>query len=398
MAFLAFGKKINIRALKTIVSMVILLALFFFALTFARADSETDRLIQEKTLEFDKIIAAQNQKIAEKEAQAKTLKGDIAQLNDQIGKAQDQINDMSNKLVDIQKDLDAIDNDIKLNEFKLENEQDKLKQGIRMLYERGNYGAIEVLAESGSLSSILDQESYLRAVDGQIFDSVKSIHDIKNLLDMKRGEQAKKLEDQKSLLGEEERKKEELQTQILAKNKLLAETKGDEKVYQQILNQALENKSQVASIVAALSSGASPTAIGLPYSGARAGQRIHQGEVIARSGNTGFSTAPHLHFGLYQNGQDIDPMPLLSVGIFSFPVPGAPITQGFWGTFSHRGRGSGWPGGIDFGTPEGTPVRAAKDGVIIFEGVGKGGVGSGFGHYIIIDHQNGYLTLYGHLR
>ena len=42
-----------------------------------------------------------------------------------------------------------------------------------------------------------------------------------------------------------------------------------------------------------------------------AGDRVRQNEVIALSGNTGRSTAPHLHFEVLQDGRPIDPFTLV---------------------------------------------------------------------------------------
>ena len=41
------------------------------------------------------------------------------------------------------------------------------------------------------------------------------------------------------------------------------------------------------------------------------GQRVSAGQAVALSGNTGWSTGPHLHLELRQKGSPVDPMPLL---------------------------------------------------------------------------------------
>jgi murein DD-endopeptidase MepM/ murein hydrolase activator NlpD len=55
-----------------------------------------------------------------------------------------------------------------------------------------------------------------------------------------------------------------------------------------------------------------------------------------------------------------------------------------------------WSGhlGIDIAGTEGTPVYAADSGVVT---LASGGYNGGYGNVIMIDHGNGYATLYGHL-
>lgn len=71
-------------------------------------------------------------------------------------------------------------------------------------------------------------------------------------------------------------------------------------------------------------------------------------------------------------------------GSFSWPTSGN-ITQQFWS--GHRA--------IDIGSWVGAPVKAADSGYVVLAG---GGWNGGYGNHIIVDHGNGYTTLYAHLN
>jgi murein DD-endopeptidase MepM/ murein hydrolase activator NlpD len=58
-----------------------------------------------------------------------------------------------------------------------------------------------------------------------------------------------------------------------------------------------------------------------------------------------------------------------------------------------RGRGSDFHRGVDIRAPAGTPVLATAPGTVV---VAEDG--SGYGRYVVIDHQNGLRTLYAHLQ
>ena len=69
---------------------------------------------------------------------------------------------------------------------------------------------------------------------------------------------------------------------------------------------------------------------------------------------------------------------------FIWPVDGGIVTQGIHGY-----------NGIDIGAPRGTSIYAAAPGVVII--ARANGWNGGYGSYVVIAHDNGTQTLYGHM-
>ena len=74
-------------------------------------------------------------------------------------------------------------------------------------------------------------------------------------------------------------------------------------------------------------------------------------------------------------------------GTFIWPVPNYTYCSR-WYSSSHKG--------VDICAPAGTPIYASSSGVVTKAGYERGGAGTGYGNSLIIDHGNGYSTLYSH--
>jgi murein DD-endopeptidase MepM/ murein hydrolase activator NlpD len=73
------------------------------------------------------------------------------------------------------------------------------------------------------------------------------------------------------------------------------------------------------------------------------------------------------------------------IGRMRWPVRGRVISQ-------YGGSNGKSSDGIDISVPEGTPVKAAENGVVIYAGDGL----KEFGNTVLVRHENGLVTVYGH--
>lgn len=91
----------------------------------------------------------------------------------------------------------------------------------------------------------------------------------------------------------------------------------------------------------------------------------------------------------YQPQVDSSASPLAGSGQFGWPTSGMFISQYFGSTSFNP-----WHTGLDLDARSGWDIFASDSGSVTTASYGWGG---GYGNHVIIDHGNGYQTLYGHL-
>ena len=136
------------------------------------------------------------------------------------------------------------------------------------------------------------------------------------------------------------------------------------------------------------------------------GDKVKAGDLIAKTGSSGNSTGPHLHFELRKGKTQLDPEDFLPVPAvyesdfeelsfaekaeiameFIRPIEGGYVSCSLWEYKGHLG--------ADY-TPaegEGSDILAVADGKVVKAKWGH----TGYGNCIILDHGDGIQTLYAH--
>jgi peptidoglycan hydrolase CwlO-like protein len=343
----------------------------------------TGSLIDELNANLKKQEELRN-KIAGAQAKEKSLESEISYLNNQIKLTQLEIEETQTRLKQLASDIDDVT--IKLNQTKedIDYTQSVADLRIRNIYKESYTGALDSFLGSDSFNDFLTRQKYTEVVREQDIDLLDTLAALK-----------KELSGQKLTLEDKKRKEEELKRQLddkradlanqeASKQYVLGVTKNDEKTYQALLVQVQKEIAAIARLLGG---------------GVKLGP-VRKGDVIAFQGNTGCSTASHLHFGLYINGGAVDPRPYLNSGSIRWPMNNPTVSQWF---------GQRWTiylpphNGIDMFVSHGAPIYAARGGVAYLSTDNgcpwiPGITGTVPGKWIKVEHYNGWVTIYGHVQ
>lgn len=325
-----------------------------------KSEAEKHTLEEEKE-HLHVEIEATEEKLAEINAILTSTQAKIQQTEDRIAK-------LSNEIAETEKEIQRL-------EEELNKKKEILARNLQVMHEKGDASFLEYLFTSGSVSDLLGRFNTLKDVakaNETLYQDVREQSELvkakKNELEEAKAEQ----EEQKQELSGLKATYDELKTE---QEKILAQL---EKEYAHVEAEINEQEAAIASINGQIAN------IVAERERARkaAAEAKRKAEEARRNSQTTTTTeapttAPSAD--LVGNG-------------WVRPSSGYYVSSEFgWRTHPIYGT-QRLHGGIDLAAPNGTPVYAASAGTVLYSGPA-----SGYGNWIVIDHNNGYYTVYGHM-
>lgn len=314
----------------------------------------------------DELSDIQSQK-KEAEARLKSIRNDLSKAKEQVELIQNQVLLTEQEINASQAMLDEYDGQIAVKESEIaelerqeEEQYQEFYQQVRWMEETGGVNYLSILFEANSFADMLDQAMLIGAIMEYSNGIIEKLKATQQDLDMAR-EALQTDRDAQALVQQElEAKKDEL------------EAKRSEA--QQLLNQIAASESEYAKEAKELADSEALINKQLKEAERKYAQQLAE---LERKNQ--------------QNNNNVN----MTSGDWYWPLPGRyKISSLFGGRIDPiNGRRDNHTG-TDIPAPSGTPIYAAKDGVVTTVNANKNA--SSYGYYCIINHGSGYATLYAH--
>ncbi|HEX3622375.1 MAG TPA: peptidoglycan DD-metalloendopeptidase family protein [Acidimicrobiales bacterium] len=323
--------------------------------------------------------------IDESTARKTALDAKVAAFDTQIGAVQSQLDAAQTKLTAVEAQQRAVQARLDDTRQQLDAAKAELSRQAIAAYtgqsEAANYASM--LLGSSSIGDLASKRSYIRAVVGSQSDTIATTEHLRDQVsDLDKQVAASRDEAQGArdlVAGQKATLQVSRDAQATARSQVQAEIDQNDQLRAQVVARKDEFQAQLDTLEQQ-SAAIGETLRQRAAAQAAADAAASTSTTVAGSSGSGASSAPKAAAA-----------PSKAPGRLLIPVAGAPITSPF-GYRIHPIFGTSLlHTGIDYGADEGTPIRAAADGVVV-----SAGWIDGYGNATILDLGGGIAVLYGH--
>lgn len=334
----------NINVVKRILFMgtlilVILLSSFVYA--------ATSQELKNQQADIDSKIKETETEIAGKKSQMTEQLNQITKLNSEISTYETEITSLQQQINNLNAQISEKEANIVEQQGKYDTQKELLEKRLVALYEAGQTTYLDMLLTSDGLTEFISNYyliSELADYDEELLNKIETTK--KQIEEEKKYIESAKTEIESSKNATEV-KKSSLASSINQKQSIVSNLSAEEAALQDQLEEFEKDKKDIQAKLAALA---------------------------AKSGSVK-AVAP-------------------SAAGYIPPLSGKTknnITTGYYGYSGHTG--------VDFACSAGTPILAVKSGTVVISKALKraNGTYKSYGEYVVIDHHDGTMTLYGHM-
>lgn len=321
----------------------------------------------------------------EANANAEKYQKKVDKLTAAVNELDKQATDISTQIVEKKQQAEDLQNEIDETQTKLaeaqvseDNQYEAMKKRIQYLYEEGDVAYIDALMSSASFEDSLNKSEYVDQLS--TYDQKQLNKLVKTKNDIAEYQQTLKddLADVEKVKADLETKQADLDDVISQKNAEINKYSDDVEMQKALAAEYAKQESELDDKLAEL---------------ARQEQQRLEEERKQREAE---QQQQDNNGGSDNSGSDSDNSgsnnggSTTGSGQFIWPVSG-PITDYFGPRESPTAGASSNHMGIDIGCSYGVPIAAADAGVVTVAEWGESG-----GNYVMIDHGNGFVTMYLH--
>ena len=321
----------------------------------------------------------------EANANAEKYQKKVDKLTAAVNELDKQATDISTQIVEKKQQAEDLQNEIDETQTKLaeaqvseDNQYEAMKKRIQYLYEEGDVAYIDALMSSASFEDSLNKSEYVDQLS--TYDQKQLNKLVKTKNDIAEYQQTLKddLADVEKVKADLETKQADLDDVISQKNAEINKYSDDVEMQKALAAEYAKQESELDDKLAEL---ARQEQQRLEEERKQREAEQQQQDNNGGSDNSGSDS---------DNSGSINGGSTTGSGQFIWPVSG-PITDYFGPRESPTAGASSNHMGIDIGCSYGVPIAAADAGVVTVAEWGESG-----GNYVMIDHGNGFVTMYLH--